>query len=80
MRIQAALESWDSQDGTRAVSLHLLGGVGDTLRQWSEAQQEDVSFMRFGLLELSVSPMKVVQHPQHSIALAEPGERGELQR
>lgn len=55
------------------LSLRLLRGIRDALRQWGEAQQEDVSFVGLGLLEHRVSPMEVVQHPQYPIALVEPG-------
>lgn len=53
------------------LSLHLLGAVGDALGQRSEAQQESVSLIGLGLLKHGVSPMKVVHHPQHPVALVE---------
>lgn len=63
----------DSQGGPGALSFHLLRGIRDALRQWGEAQQEDVSLVGLGLLKHRVSAMEVVQHPQHPIALVEPG-------
>lgn len=53
------------------LSLHLLQGIRDALRQWGEAQQEDVSLVGLGLLKHRVGAMEVVQYPQHPIALVE---------
>lgn len=50
-----------------------LQRIGYALREWGEAQQDHVSLVGLGLPKHDVSPMVVVQHPQSSIALVNPG-------
>lgn len=72
---------WPSDPGLLAgLSQALLGNVGNTFSEGSEAGEQRVALVLLGLPELGIGAVESVQDAQHTETLVEPATRKELVR